>query len=293
MAASVRDLDRESKVLETTLREHEETALDLLEGRMDAWAAFTAIDESCSKTAWKLLPKRPSCSGSNSATRWICSWGRRRNSDRLLMERVDDLAVAVETRLLENWRCLLAESWRTPLPWWLDGTLEAAHRTNIDKAVATMPSPAEWRRRMARAFIDLAGQCLNATGSAEPVYALAASVQCPLFLSSESVRLNAAVFRAEGDDRLHISFDLASDRQPEECRIFLSPPEVADNYTTVRFTWAESPPQESQIVAGYGSIPLAPAARDTLTDASSGFVGIELTTENGLIRPVLLSETTR
>ena len=41
-------------------------------------------------------------------------------------EQVFLLSVATELPLLENWRTTLAEPYRDPLPWWLDGTLEEA-----------------------------------------------------------------------------------------------------------------------------------------------------------------------
>jgi len=41
-------------------------------------------------------------------------------------EQIRLLSVATEMSLLDNWRKMLAEPYRDPLPWWLDGRLEAA-----------------------------------------------------------------------------------------------------------------------------------------------------------------------
>lgn len=40
-------------------------------------------------------------------------------------EQMKLLSIATELPLLENWRSMLAEPFRTRLPWWLDGELEA------------------------------------------------------------------------------------------------------------------------------------------------------------------------
>jgi SNF2 family DNA or RNA helicase len=94
--------------------------LDLLIARMEAWAVFVAIDEayqSCLETA---DPKRVPF-----ATVLDESFVALDRFDKSLQEQADLLALAADTRLLENWRQALAPEYRTALPWWLDGSLEA------------------------------------------------------------------------------------------------------------------------------------------------------------------------
>jgi hypothetical protein len=58
--------------------------------------------------------------------------GRRLNQVRRLIDRLDGnlqnqlplLRLAASTRLLENWRRLLAPAYRDCPPWWLDGCLD-------------------------------------------------------------------------------------------------------------------------------------------------------------------------
>jgi len=44
--------------------------------------------------------------------------------DSKLQEKAESLSLASVTHVLDNWRQLLAEKYKEPLPWWLDGTLE-------------------------------------------------------------------------------------------------------------------------------------------------------------------------
>jgi len=46
--------------------------------------------------------------------------------DNQFKQKIDELSLAATTCALENWRLLLSEKFKNPLPWWLDDTLEKA-----------------------------------------------------------------------------------------------------------------------------------------------------------------------
>jgi hypothetical protein len=141
--------EREREGSAVLLTEDEEFFLDLLEGRMDAWAAFTAIEEALQDClAAPAAEADPLEDQLDKAVDLLVEAAA--DLDERMCRQVKRLAVAADTNLLDNWRALLAEPWREPWPWWLDGTLEAAHKANLEEAFATMPDPAEWRRRVGR-----------------------------------------------------------------------------------------------------------------------------------------------
>jgi hypothetical protein len=93
-------------------------ALELLEIRMDAHAAYLALDEAYAAARFV---------GEVEAD----AMGRRLHQVRRLIDRLDGnlqnqiplLRLAAGTRLLENWRRLLAPAYRDLPPWWLNGCL--------------------------------------------------------------------------------------------------------------------------------------------------------------------------
>jgi hypothetical protein len=99
--------------------EERNVALELLESRMDAHAAYLALDEAYAAARFN---------GEVEAD----AMGRRLNQVRRLIDRLDGnlqnqlplLRLAASTRLLENWRRLLAPAYRDCPPWWLDGCLD-------------------------------------------------------------------------------------------------------------------------------------------------------------------------
>jgi hypothetical protein len=94
-------------------------ALELLEIRMDAQAAHLALDEAYAAARF---------GGEVEAD----AMGRRLHQVRRLIDRLDGnlqnqiplLRLAAGTRLLENWRRLLAPAYRDLPPWWLNGCLD-------------------------------------------------------------------------------------------------------------------------------------------------------------------------
>ena len=100
---------------------------------MDAWAAFVAIDEAYYDCK---LAREPAAVEFDGVL------------DRLLdaLDQFDDvlqepdnlalLSILTGTELLKNWKHLLVGPYREVLPWWLDGTLEAAER-RIERELTT------------------------------------------------------------------------------------------------------------------------------------------------------------
>ena len=111
---------------------------EVLEGRMDAWAAFVAIDEAYYDCKLAREPIATQFDGT---------------LDRLLdaLDQFDDvlqepdnlalLSMLIGTELLKNWKQLLAGRYREVLPWWLDETLEAAERRIEQELAASEPGP--------------------------------------------------------------------------------------------------------------------------------------------------------
>ncbi|HYE20821.1 MAG TPA: hypothetical protein VEA69_20410 [Tepidisphaeraceae bacterium] len=113
-----------------------DVALELLELRTDAWAAYLAIDEALAAETYE-----PTEDPAQGTTVTGPAAGRRdvlgkrvgmlvratENLDANLQKRIALLKPAAGTRLIENWRRLLAPAYRELLPWWLDGRLESAN----------------------------------------------------------------------------------------------------------------------------------------------------------------------
>lgn len=117
---------------------------EALEGRMEAWAAFVAIDEAYYDCK---LAREPATVEFDGAL------------DRLLdaLDQFDDvlqepdnlalLSLLTGTELLKNWKQLLAGRYREVLPWWLNGTLEAAER-RIERELAADESDPETGKQL-------------------------------------------------------------------------------------------------------------------------------------------------
>ncbi len=99
--------------------EAREECLGLLEGRMEAWAVFVALDEAQLDALVHSLPGRERLAADYEQAQLELP-----PADEALLRHQDLLSVAAGTELLSNWRRLLAEPFRLSLPWWLDGTLE-------------------------------------------------------------------------------------------------------------------------------------------------------------------------
>jgi hypothetical protein len=120
--------------------EAESLGLDLLHLRMDAWAAFLAVDEGYLDALEERVPEAAEMGATIDDVLEALD-----EFDRSAREQVDFLAAAAETNLLDNWRGLLAPPYGNALPWWLDGTLEAAARRLVREDVEEVPRrPPAW-----------------------------------------------------------------------------------------------------------------------------------------------------
>lgn len=113
--------------------EGDEYCARLLQFRMDLWAAEVALDRSLADTPGDTLERE--------VDRFDEAVGR---FDLALEGQADLLSTITGTRLLDNWRAMLAEEYREDLPWWLDGTLEDAARRLAEYAERSLPGPRAW-----------------------------------------------------------------------------------------------------------------------------------------------------
>jgi hypothetical protein len=129
--------------------EADELCAGLLGARMDAWAACLVLDEAYHDCAAEGSPQLGDVGAALDRTHAALD-----RFDEALERQTDVLATITGTRLLDNWRALLAPAFAEDLPWWLDRRLEeAADRTNAE-AVRTLPGAAVWAevRRQASRF---------------------------------------------------------------------------------------------------------------------------------------------
>ncbi len=111
----------------------------LLSTRMEAWAVGLALDEA-----------QEDCEEEERSHASALADAIDRVQDALdrfdvpLEAQTEVLATIANTRLLDNWRALLAAPYKDDLPWWLDGRLEEAACCTEEEAVRTLPGPTAW-----------------------------------------------------------------------------------------------------------------------------------------------------
>lgn len=96
----------------------EHLALELLEARMDAHAAYLALDEAYAAALYEGSPEVPAMSRRLTQVRRLINL-----FDGNLQKNLPLLRLAASTYLLDNWRRLLAPAYRDCPPWWLDGCI--------------------------------------------------------------------------------------------------------------------------------------------------------------------------
>jgi hypothetical protein len=113
---SFADLDK--RVDEVGAYGHRNIALELLEARMDAHAAYLALDEAYAAALYDGSPEVPAMSRRLAQVRRLINL-----FDGNLQKNLPLLRLAASTYLLDNWRRLLAPTHRDCPPWWLDGCI--------------------------------------------------------------------------------------------------------------------------------------------------------------------------
>jgi hypothetical protein len=207
----------EERLQEATDTEANDACFDLLEARMEAWAAFVAIDEAYQTS--------------------LAGWQARQAEfgelidmlldgieelDRRMQGQTDLLSLVAPYPLLDNWKRSLGPTYAEVLPWWLDGTLEAAARV-LD--------PASWGTNPVVVFVN---EALAARWTAETPQGIAAASPARTALSPERAALAAAAFGVEGDDNANVRFDLDRDHQGQwQLRVHLGPASAAARHTAV------------------------------------------------------------
>lgn len=101
---------------------------DVLETRMDAWAVVVSAAEALMAADDEPFEQVNSL---NQAIEQLLDAVDR--FDSVLLQNKEQLCIATDTRLLDNWRNLLAEEYRLVLPWWLDGTLERISKAPLER----------------------------------------------------------------------------------------------------------------------------------------------------------------
>jgi hypothetical protein len=111
----------------------------LLGTRMEAWAVGIALDEAQLDCAEE---------GDTRAGALAAAIDRVQDAldrfDADLEAQAEVLATITATRLLDNWRAMLAAPHKDNLPWWLDGRLEEVARHSQEESVRTLPGPGTW-----------------------------------------------------------------------------------------------------------------------------------------------------
>jgi len=109
--------DKAARVLHGPFR-IEDHALELLEARPDAHAAYLALDEAYAAALYHASPEVPAMSRRLTQVRRLINL-----FDGNLQKNLPLLRLAASTYLLDNWRRLLAPAHRDCPPWWLDGCI--------------------------------------------------------------------------------------------------------------------------------------------------------------------------
>jgi CRISPR-associated endonuclease/helicase Cas3 len=135
------DAQRLDKKLLTAqgLVEENDICFELLEARMEAWAAYVAIDEAYQVSVEDRSPRQAAFGQALDEV-----LDRLEEFDRELQAQADLLAAGIARYpLLTNWRESLGPAYREVLPWWLDGRLE-------DEAARIANDPETWLPRKLR-----------------------------------------------------------------------------------------------------------------------------------------------
>ncbi len=144
IVAATQRLENYERDMETAWTDEEQQlySTSVLRLRMDAWAAWTAIDERVRMLGRQgIAPEdggRPFGVILGELVQAIERW------DVELLARADLLAAACDTALIDNWRTALAEPFRTALPWWLDDACwqQAANQPVPDYLAGGVEPPA-------------------------------------------------------------------------------------------------------------------------------------------------------
>lgn len=125
-----------------TSDEAEDLVAGLLHARMDAWAASLQLDDVVELVVNDAT--RPKLEAAMDAFEIALE-----RLDRSLDKRQDYLSTLVGTCLLPNLRNMLAPEYRDPLPWWLDGRLEAK-AAEVDGTIDTMLDQIVFKKTVVR-----------------------------------------------------------------------------------------------------------------------------------------------
>lgn len=141
---SITQVTRYPEEWDNTLGEEaEDLTIEILERRMDAWAAHVAISEAALRAT---LEQEPGLPALLAAQERYQAKTRQLDAQMQTPEVLELLSTVIDTYILENWRALLAEPYSLSLPYWLDGTLEATAKRVEAEVMQSLPGPQAWRK---------------------------------------------------------------------------------------------------------------------------------------------------
>lgn len=141
---SIAQVRRYPQQWDNTLGEEaEDLSIEILERRMDAWAAHVAISEAALRATIEQEPGLPALLAAQERYRIKT---RQLDEEMQTSEVLELLSTVTDTHVLENWRALLVEPYSLTPPYWLDGTLEATAERVETEVMQNLPGPQAWRQ---------------------------------------------------------------------------------------------------------------------------------------------------
>jgi hypothetical protein len=243
----------EERLQGATEPEANDACFDLLEARMEAWAAFVAIDEAYQA---RLARRQPGQVAFVDLMEKLLD--RIEGLDRRMKGQVDLLSLVAQYPLLDNWKRSLGPTYAQVLPWWLDGTLEAT-AAQMMKVATSLGTPivtfVRKRHTLRKLLVALAAWW--AAHRLVPA-GVRAAPSAGTVLPPERAALAATAFGVELDD-VDVRLDLDRDRRGGmQLRVHVGPPPVAGRYAAVALGRPTDPRAvRVPLVAGIALVPLA------------------------------------
>jgi hypothetical protein len=114
--------------------ESNDLCFDLLEARMEGWAAFVAIDEAYQAC---LEERSPHAAEFGAVIDQVLD--QTEGLDRELLAQLELLSLVAHYPLLDNWKAALADPYAEFPPWWLDGRLQETAKRVAEDALTWLP----------------------------------------------------------------------------------------------------------------------------------------------------------
>ncbi len=144
LASAIRDADElPTRWDDAEQLEGDDLCAELLEARMDAWAVGIALGEALEDATAEAEPEAEAL---GLAVDRVLEAAQAFDEASRRPDQAALLSTLVHTELLNNWRALLTEEFQSPMPWWLDGSLEEVDRRIEAIGRKAMPGMEAWGR---------------------------------------------------------------------------------------------------------------------------------------------------